>query len=185
MQKLKSLLSLNEKKLTLDKFPEDVIKKLKKLIRDGATDLQKQWDNSLALVRKAFEVEGVELPTPSERTGFAQFEELLKYAVVELADARKDADSSWRMSSTVFKEMKESMTKTVRVKIIELGDTFGKTHTVQAKNIEEVIEMVKKQAGKKHFDTQVEPHEDGTYLCRFSYQGINRQYKIKIALMVD
>jgi len=184
MQNLKNLL-LNEKKLDLDKLPEDIIKKIKKLIRDGATDLEIEWENALSLVQKAFEVEGVELPTPSERTAFGQLEELLKYAVDELADAREGTDSSWRMSSTVFKEMKEAMEKSVSVKVCELGDNFGKSHIVQARNIEEVINMVKKQAGKKHFDTRIEYHDDGAYTCHFSYQGINRQYKVKLVLIID
>jgi hypothetical protein len=180
MKLLNSLYLLSEansKKGDLSVLGGDVIKELKKNIKDGANDPEQDWSNALELVNQAFKVAGVERPTPAERGGWQQYEELLQLAVEELADARKDVDSSWRMSSTVFRE---AMEKRIKVRVIEVGDQFGKGHTVEARNMEEIIEMVRKQAGQKAFDMDVEDHGSGSCTCRFSYHGIKRPYHIKL-----
>jgi len=182
MEFIKTLRFLTEKD-DLSKLPDDIIKKLQKSIRDGAEDLSTDWDNVLILVKKAFEIEGVQIPTPAERTAFSQFEELLSYAVKHLADARKGTDDSWRMSSTVFREFKESMERTVRVRIYELGEKNGTSHTVQAKNMQAVIDMIGVQAGKKHFDMKVEHHDAGSCTCKFTYMNVERQYRVKLQLL--
>ncbi len=179
MSFIKDLQILKEKD-DLSKLPEDVIKKLKKLIRDGATDLAKKWENSLELVTQAYKVESVTIPTPALRTAYSQFDEMLKYAVKEMFDARKGMDDDWRMSSTVFREFKESMEREVTIRIYEISPTAGAGHTVKAKNMDEVVEMVRKQAGAKHFDMDVEQHDDSSCTCNFSFQGIKRPYKIEL-----
>ena len=82
----------------LEKIPENVISDLKKQIRKGARDIKQNWANALELIHKAFEVEAVRRPEPSEREAWKQYEELIKYAVKELANNR-GLDSDWRMSS--------------------------------------------------------------------------------------
>jgi len=167
----------NSKKGDLSVLGEDVIKELKKNIKDGAADQEQDLSNALELVHKAYKIAGVERPTPSEKGGWQQYEELLQLGVEELAAARKDVDSSWRMSSTVFRE---AMEKRIKVRVYEVGDKFGKSHTVEVKNMEEVIEMVRKQAGQKGFVMDVKEHDPSSCTCNFSYQGIKRPYHIKL-----
>jgi len=180
MQFLNDLYTLSEAKgkaKDLSILPEDVIKEIKKNIRDGATDLEYEWANALELVQQAFKIAGVERPTPSEKEAWKQYEELLQYGVNEMADARS-YDNSWRMSSTVFRE---AMEKRIKVRVYEVSDKFAKGHTVEAKNMEEIIEMIRKQAGEKSFDMNVngDPSQ-GECTCVFSYQGIQRPYRIKL-----
>ena len=179
MQFLQDLQILKEKD-DLSKLPEDIIKDLKKLIRDGAADLDLDWANALELVKKAYSVQGVERPSPNERTAWDQYTELLKYGVEQLADARKDTNNSWRMSSTVFREFKESMEKTCKFRVYEVSDKAGKGWTVEAKNMESILDMVRKQAGGAGFDMNVEEHDPSYCTCKFSYQGIQRPYKVSI-----
>lgn len=180
MDFLNSLVTLSEansKKGDLSVLAADVIKEVKKNIKDGAQDLEQDWSNALELVQQAYKIAGVERPTPAEKGGWKQYEEMLQIGVEELAKARKDIDSSWRMSSTVFRE---AMEKRIKVRVYEVGDKSAKGHTVEVKNMEEVIEMIRKQAGEKAFDMDVKENDPGSCTCSFSYQGIKRPYKIKL-----
>jgi hypothetical protein len=161
----------------LSVVPEDAIKDIKKNIKDGAADLEQDWANALELVQKAYRVAGVERPTPSERGGWQQYEEMIQLAVNELAEARKMTKSDWRMSSKIFKE---AMEPKIRVRVYELGEKRGKGHTVEAKNMEEVIEMIRKQAGGKGYEMEVNDHEDGSRTCSFLQHGVKKNYKVKL-----
>lgn len=170
--------SLAEAKEDLSIVPEDAIKDIKKNIKSGAADLDQDWANAMELTHKAYKVAGVERPTPSERSAWKQYEEMLQLAVNELADARKlSKDKRWRMSSTVFKEAMEMRRK---FRVVELGDTSGRGHTVEAKNMEEIIEMVRKQAGERGFDMDVEDKDDGSRVCTFSEFGIKKNYRVTL-----
>lgn len=182
MQFLQDLYILSEankssKAKDLSILPEDIVKEIKKNIRDGATDLEYEWGNALELIHQAFKVAGVERPTPSEREAWKQYEELLQYGVEELADARSNFDSSWRMSSTVFRE---AMQKRIKVRVYEMGEKFAKGHTVEASNMQEVIDMIQKQAGENNLDMSVEENDPSKCTCSFSYQGIQRPYKVSL-----
>lgn len=180
MDFLKNLYIISEagnSKKDLSVLEDDVIKEIKKNIRDGAADLDRDWANALELVHEAYRVAGVERPTPAERAAWKQYEEMLQYAVEQLYEHRKLANSDWRMSSTVFKE---AMERRVKIRVFEIGDKFAKGHTVEAQNIEEVIKMIRKQAGQKSFDMEVEQHDPSSCTCYFSYQGIRKPYHIKI-----
>ena len=123
-------------------------------------------------------VAGVEKPTPSERGAWKQYEEMLMLAVHEIADAKKlTGDEAWRMSSKVFKE---AMEPRIKIRVVELGEKQGKGHTVQAKNLDEIIEMVRNQAGEKGFDMDVEDKDDGSVVCSFSQHGIKRNYTVSL-----
>jgi len=174
---LQNLFVLTEKKEDLSVVPEDAMKDIKKNIKDGAQDLEQDWANALELTQKAYSVAGVERPTPSERGGWTQYEEMITYAVEQLHKARKLTNSSWRMSSKVFKE---AMERKIKVRVYEVGDQFGKGHTVEARNMEEIIEMVRKQAGTKGFDMDVTDSEDGGHTCSFSQHGMKRAYKVTL-----
>jgi len=170
--------ALSEDKDDLSVVPEDAIKDIKKNIKDGAKDLEQDWANAMELTQKAYSVAGVERPTPSERSAWKQYEEMLMFAVNELADARKLCkDKSWRMSSTVFKE---AMEPRISVRVVELGENKGKGHTVKVKNMEEIIDMVRKQAGSKGFEMDVQDDDDGSRLCTFAQHGIKRNYSVRL-----
>lgn len=179
MQFIKDLQLIIEKD-DLSKLPEDTIKAIKKLIRDGANTLDMKWANSLALVKKAYEIEGVEMASPAQKTAWEQYKKLLNFAVKELFDARKDFDNSWRMSSTVFREFKESMEKVCNFRVYELSDKAGKGWTVEAKNMDAVLDMIRKQAGGAGFDMDVEEHDSNSCTCSFSVHGIKKNYKVKL-----
>ena len=170
--------SLYEDKDDLSIVPEDALKDIKKNIKDGAADLEQDWANAMELTQKAYSVAGVERPSPSERSAWKQYEEMLMLAVNELADAHKlSKDKSWRMSSTVFKEAMETR---IKIRVVELGGAKGKGWTTEAKNMEEIIEMVRKQAGVKGYDMDVQDDEDGSKLCTFSEYGIKRNYSVRL-----
>lgn len=170
--------SLAEGKDDLSIVPEAAMKDIKKNIKDGAADLEQDWANAMELTQKAYSVAGVERPSPSERSAWTQYEEMLMLAVNELADARKlSKDKSWRMSSTVFKE---AMEPRIKVRVVELGERQGKGHTVEAKNMEEVIEMVRKQAGDRGYEMDVQDDDDGSQVCTFMERGIKRNYSVRV-----
>lgn len=73
---------------------------LKKKIREGAKDLDQKWANALELVHKAYEVLNIERPTPGMKAGWNQYEDLIQFAVKELADTR-GLDADWRMSASL------------------------------------------------------------------------------------
>ncbi len=170
--------ALAEDKDDLSIVPEDAMKDIKKNIKDGAKDLEQDWSNAMELCQKAYSVAGVERPSPSERSAWTQYEEMLMFAVNELADARKlSKDKSWRMSSTLFKE---AMEPRIKVRVVELSDTKGKGHTVQVKNMEEVVDMVKKQAGDHGYDMEVADGNEGRLTCTFSQHGIKQNYRVTL-----
>ncbi len=178
MNLLQNLYIVSEGKEDMSIVPEDAFKDIKKNIKDGAADLEQEWANALELVQKAYSVAGVERPTPSMRGAWEQYEEMIALAVDELADANKlTGNKSWRMSSTIFKE---AMEPRVKVRVYEVGNQFGKGHTVEAKNIEEVVEMVRKQAGENGFDMDVKDDGEGCQTCIFSQHGIQRNYRVTL-----
>jgi len=174
---LQNLFVLSEKQEDLSVIPEDAMKDIKKNIKAGAQDLDQDWANALELAQKAYQTAGVERPTPSERGGWEQYEEMITYAVEQLHKARKLTSSDWRMSSKIFKE---AMERKIKIRVYEIGNKFGKGHTVEARNMEEIIEMVRKQAGSKGFEMDVADGEDGGHTCSFSHHGIQRPYKITL-----
>jgi len=174
---LQNLFILSEKKEDLSVVPEEAMKDIKKNIKAGAQDLEQDWANALELAQKAYNASGVERPTPAERGGWTQYEEMITYAVEQLHKARKLTNSDWRMSSKIFKE---AMERKIKVRVYEVGDKFGKGHTVEAHNMEEIIEMVRKQAGAKGFDMEVSDGGDGCHTCSFSQHGIQRPYKVTL-----
>ena len=156
---------------------DDTFKEIKKNIKDGAEDIEYEWANALELVHKAYKVAGVERPTPAMGGAWRQYEEMLQLGVEQLAKFRKDVGSDWRMSSSIFRE---AMEKRIKVRVYEIGDKFAKGHTVEARNMQEIIEMVRKQAGSHAYDMEVEESDESCYVCRFSYQGIKRNYYVKL-----
>jgi hypothetical protein len=84
-------------------YPEIVIKELRKLIREGANDLEQQWKNALELVNTAFKVANIRIPLPDQKGAWKQYEELIQYGVKQLHDAR-GIDGPWRLTNSSLRE---------------------------------------------------------------------------------
>lgn len=79
---------------------------IQKLIRDGTkpdkeTGQYQNWANALHLVHKAYQVAGIQRPTPDMKEMWKQYEEIIQYAVKELSKAQ-GLKGDWRMSSATF-----------------------------------------------------------------------------------
>ena len=96
--------NLHEK--ALDELTPDVIKQLQKKITEGAKDTSQKWANALELVQKAYSVVGVQRPTPDMRTAWDQYEDMIAFAVKQLAKFR-GVDADWR--STTVETPSESL----------------------------------------------------------------------------
>jgi hypothetical protein len=84
-------------------LPQRVIGELKKLIRDGAKDLTQDWKHALHLVNTAYHVANVRRPTPDEKGGWNQYEDLIKFSVKQLS-ATRGLDGKWRTSTVMVRE---------------------------------------------------------------------------------
>jgi hypothetical protein len=138
MSLLKDLILTNEGS-DLSRLPKDVLTAIKSNIRKGAEDLQQKWANALELVHKAYEVEGVQRPTPDMDAAWKQYEENLQYAVQQLASNRGMEDD-WRMSSAMFREARQPISlfrvQVDNVAYITEGDSIDSIVNHLAKNAE-------------------------------------------------
>lgn len=144
----------------LSRLPKDVMSAIRSNIRKGAENLEQQWANALELVHKAYEVEGVERPTPDMETAWEQYQENLRYAVKELADNR-GMDGDWRMSSSMFHENHSFIVQ----------EPTGEIHVVEAISINDVINKIKNQS---QYDVLVERVDSDTAQIRFSRWNIKK-----------
>ena len=94
----------------LEALPHDVKNELENHIRNAAKDMDKKVENALELVKEAYKVENVQLPTPAMKKAWSQFSELLQYATEKLHKYR-GIDGDWRMSTYMFREHVESQKK--------------------------------------------------------------------------
>lgn len=156
-------------------LPPDVMSELQKNIRDGAKDIQQKWSNALELVHKAYEVEGVERPTPDLRKSWKQYEENLTYAVQQLAKYR-GMDGDWRMSSAIFTEALEAKKKLFRVTYFG-EESGGDGKTVEANNIDEVL---KRLGQHEDYDVKVHKSSDNEARISFSRWGIKKNGHVEI-----
>lgn len=102
-----------------DAIPEEYMKEIKKNVRDGAANPKLQWSNALELVHKAYKVANVQRPLPNMKNAWNQYEEMIQFAVGELARTR-GMDGDWRMSSSVFMESKNL--QKIRVNVFRGSD---------------------------------------------------------------
>lgn len=89
--------SLSEKD-DMSALPDAQLKEIQKNIKDGAKDTTQLWANALELVHKAYEVAKIERPDITMEAAWKQYEEMIEFAVRELAKTR-GPDGDWRMSS--------------------------------------------------------------------------------------
>jgi hypothetical protein len=98
------ILEASEDDITL--LPQSVISELKKLIRQGAADLQQAWKNALELVHTAYHVGHVRLPRPDQGGAWKQYCDLISFGVKQLSDHR-GIDGKWRTRDTLYTEAEE------------------------------------------------------------------------------
>lgn len=87
-------------------IPDSVYNEIKSNVRKGAKDLAQQWRDALELLHRAYYVTGVRRPTPTQKGGWKQYEELIKFAVKQLR-ATRGVDGKWRTSSVMIPEAVE------------------------------------------------------------------------------
>lgn len=122
----------------LSELPYDVYNELENHIRNGAKDMDKEIENALELVKEAYKVENVELPTPAMKKAWEQFSQLLEYATTNLHKYR-GIDGDWRMSAYMYRESVENdMRYAVTIKN---GDSVEQS-TVNTPTKESLIEYL-------------------------------------------
>jgi len=162
----------------MSQLPEDVMNEIQKNIRDGAKDLDQNWSNALDLVHKAYEVAGVQRPMPEMKEAWKQYETNLQYSVEQLAKFR-GMEGDWRMSSSIFRE---AMERRLKFRVVEMGDKFGKSHMIDAKSIDDVINAIKSKSSDYDVtvDHSKDPEHPNMATISFSKWGIRKNYRIKI-----
>lgn len=174
MNLLQDLLVLSEASDDLSKLPKDVMQAVKQNIRKGAENLDQKWANALELVHKAYEIEGIQRPSPSMDSAWKQYEENLQYAVQQLASNRGMEDD-WRMSSSMFHEALKGQEK-FQVTLQENGDRS--IYLLEATNINDVISHVRENIGEG--DVNVTNQTPTEARIRFAKWGIRRNLRVDI-----
>ena len=171
MKFLQGLLNVNEGN-DLSRLPQDVMTAIKSNIRKGAEDLKQKWANALELVHKAYEIEGVQRPTPDMDAAWKQYEENLQYAVQQLAKNR-GMDDDWRMSSSIFHEARQPRQQFS----VRMDDN---TFVVEGKSMNEIVNaLAKKITG---LDVKVENLGE-SYQLSFSKWGVKHRSKVLVEPM--
>lgn len=172
MKLLKDLINISETtKEDMSKLPLDVYNDLKRNIRKGAEDLQQRYANALELVHKSYSVEGVQRPSPSMKSAWTQYEELLTYAVQQLAKNR-GMDADWRMSSSMFREATQQKQP---ISVVIETPTDKQSIQVMADDIEQLLENIKPNG----FDISVCENDTHT-IVNFSRLNIFNKTKVLI-----
>jgi len=122
----------------LEALPHDVKNELENHIRNGAKDMDKKVENALELVKEAYKVENVQLPTPAMKKAWSQFSELLQYATEKLHKYR-GIDGDWRMSAYMFREHVEAQKKFAVT--INTGSGVNQS-VIEAEDKEELIDYL-------------------------------------------
>jgi len=170
MKLLHDMMNLSENKEDLSRLPQDVMTSIKANIRKGAENLQQKWANALELVHKAYEVDGVQRPTPGMASAWKQYEENLQYAVQQLAKSR-GMDADWRMSSSIFHEALD-VKPLHRVCISDKGIQESYTTELDPTTLVKLFE-------NGPFDVRTRVHNGKTELT-FSRWGIQRNLHVTI-----
>lgn len=158
-----------------EQYPESTIDKIRNLIRQGTkpnkeTGQHEKWANALHLVHKAFEVAGVQRPTPQMKEMWKQYEELIAYAVKQLAKER-GIEGDWRMTSSELDEaLKVATHGGVRV---EVNGQIVETYITDANK---VYRTLSNMCRENNYDMKVNEHG----LVTFWKFGIKQKHYVKI-----
>lgn len=105
-------------------IPPVIVKEIKHNIRKGAKDLSQKWNDSIHLVKKAYDVAGYKIPRITQKDAWTQYEHLIGFAVKELAKTRgfKGPNATWR--KTTYKNPEEDTIIPVEKLPLPLGTNF-------------------------------------------------------------
>jgi hypothetical protein len=78
-------------------FPIDTIGAIEKQINSNAKDLEKEWKDVIHLVNTSFDELKVPIPLAFLKERTVQYQQLIAYAIKQLADSR-GFKSSWTLS---------------------------------------------------------------------------------------
>jgi hypothetical protein len=160
----------------MTELPPDAMKDVQKNIRAGAQDTDENWANALDLIHKAYEVSGVQRPTPSMKKAWSQYEENIQYGVEQLAKFR-GIDSDWRMSAAMFNE---ALTKKVSFRVSSMGGNSADSYEVKAKSIDDIIEAIENK-NTDMYDIDIKKADDElSATLYFSKWGVKKNYRLKI-----
>lgn len=175
MRFLNDMLNLSEGN-NLDELPEAVLSEIKKNIRNGAKDTDQKWSNALELTQKAYDVAGVQRPTPDMKNAWKQYEQMLEFAVQQLANFR-GLKGDWRMSSAVFHEALQPKMRFV----VRLTDTNAAvTYQTEEKSLHELIDYIMSQ-DKSGYEIKVKYAPDGlSATLQFFQYGVRVKYRVDI-----
>lgn len=183
MNFLRDLCMVSEANDPLDAIPEDAFAEVQKNIKKGAEDMDQDWANALDLVHKAYDVSGVQRPTPDLKNAWKQYETNLQFAVEQLAKFR-GMDADWRMSSAIFHEALE---RKFKFRVVELDGNNSNSHDVEASSIDDIIDGIKSKLHSTHDikvkKSRVKEHS-GTVTISFSKWNIRKNYQIRISQLV-
>ena len=140
--------NITEKKDDLSALPDGELGKVKSNISKGAKDTEQLWANALELVHTGYEVAQIQRPDITMEAAWKQYEEMIQYAVQELAKAR-GMDGDWRMSA--LSEAKDESEEYEEFNLETNVDGLPVNVVKKAKNIEELI--------RPFFDHNVTGHD--------------------------
>jgi hypothetical protein len=158
-------------------IPPATMDALQKSIRDGVkpdkdTGQYQNWANALHLVHKAYEVNGIQRPTPNMADAWKQYEENIQFAVKQLSKTF-GMEGNWRMSSSVFHEALEmAKDKGFEVEITEGESTTA--YNVSADGAEDVITSLKETAHADGYKVKI-LEEDDTRTITFWRNNVKKK----------
>lgn len=127
--------------------PQILVDELKKNIRAGAKDLTQKWKNALELIHKAYHVSNVRIPSQTEKGARKQYEDLLTFAVHQLAQAR-GLMGDWRTTAPIVREA-EIIEELERNSDMHIGNKRffveipgERAQEVEGKNMDDIIDAI-------------------------------------------
>lgn len=146
------MLQLVEAETEITSLPDKVIHEIRKLIRQGAADLEQKWVNALELLHTAYKVANVKRPNPSQKGAWAQYEDLITFAVKQLA-ATRGIDNSWRTADVVLREQHNQQRFIVDI-------TGAHPAEVEAKDMHEIIDTLSNKLRRQGMRVKVESRDE-------------------------
>ena len=179
MSLLKDLTSVVEA-TDMTELPYDIINDIQTNIRKGAADLEQDWASALHVVHKAYELEGVERPTPGMAKAWKQYETNIQYAVQMLVKYR-GVDGDWRTSALLIREAAE---RKMTFRVTSESSKSSESYTTKAKSIDDLLDAIEDR-NEDLMDVTVNKAKDGqSATIRFAKWGVKRNYRVKIEAVV-
>lgn len=143
----------------LSAIPDSVYNEIKSNVRKGAKDLAQQWRDALELLHRAYYVTGVRRPTPTQKGGWKQYEELIQFAVKQLR-ATRGVDGKWRTSPVMIPEAAEAVDERPIGKrrfFVEIpGD---RPREIDADNMDDIIDSIANKLRREGAKLRIETRD--------------------------